>query len=658
MDIDDVFLNSNICLGNTYKNQNLSFVDNQHIHSSISSISCNICNSLYNISDDTVFAGIKQQKSISLKKKQSLLHEKDDNPCKIKNNSKMIPIDEVVSTNNWHVGIRKDGDLIAKYLTENKCNIDTFTIQDMLNIMQKLNIIRTDRNEIFELLGHVKSSLSNSNISVKNTHPLVLIHSHAHPKIGEQIRELDKIYSPSRHETLLSTTRFQSIYFTDMSSSQDLAFHYRDKDSNYFIHPILVALFGVKLPALENTFVYGDSYSLLQQLYDFRKVRQDNYMLLVNRLTEDSPIVFTGITDVISTEIQRANIHTMIRKAIMNIRMGIFYSRDEDAVDPYLMKIIHTNCSQIMSDEEQMLASILSIVGFKPTLVSVSGSGNINNYNMKLQSVPYIVINTMKMITTSESPISINSNNIYSLTFDGGSGRVVFAPPNIGYGGINSQLSGVYNIEQFYNNCNNTNNGIYSPVIVNGVLMFYVERRHHKNSFGGECYTGYRSLINDTPIDISQEISINGILYRLKSAVCYKVGDQFFETSCNNSSNDIFLKGHYTILFTELGAWMYDPLSVFNKSSRDARMLRSLKNQYKKVSDQDDDVGFYDWVKGEGSNYVIMKQQMLMNNITMFEDDILKIEEAMSLISRHCCILIYAQDYEPYITAKSITELF
>lgn len=92
------------------------------------------------------------------------------------------------------------------------------------------------------------------------------------------------------------------------------------------------------------------------------------------------------------------------------------------------MKIIHTGCSQVMTDEEQILASILSIVGFRPTLVSVARPINGISYDMKLQAAPYIVVNPMKMITTSDSPISINSKDIYSMAFDGNSGRVVFAP--------------------------------------------------------------------------------------------------------------------------------------------------------------------------------------------------------------------------------------
>ncbi|QHG62653.1 virion major core protein P4b [Cetacean poxvirus 1] len=637
------------CMDNVYNNNVVCMIDGSHIHTPISSLACGVCNTLNTISSiDVVSAGTKNIKST---KQPNSRKRVNDSICITtnKDNAKRIPIDDVVNTHDWHYRLRKDGESIARYLIDNKCNISNFTIQDMLDIMNKLNIVRNGRDELFELLGHVKSSMSNSTISVKSTHPLVLIHSHAHSRIGEQIRELDKVYSPSKHQVLLTTTRYQSMNFTDISSSCDLLFCYKDQESSYFVHPIFMALFGIKLPALENTFIYGDTASLIQQLYNYRKVKPDNYMLLLNRLTEEAPIVITGIHDAISTEIQRANIHTMIRKMILNLRMGIFHCKDEESIDPYLMKIIHTNSSQVMNDEEQYLASILSIVGFRPTLVSVTKPGG-NNYGMSLHTAPYVVVDPFKMITTSSSPISINSSNVCSLTFDGSMGRVVFAPPNISYRG---QIGCNNNIDVFQQIPNNNFNN--SPIIINGVLIFYVERKNATNSFGGECYTGYRSLINDVPIDVSTEIIVGGILYRLRSAVCYKIGDLLSECS---STSDIFLKGHYTILFTEMGPWMYDPLSIYSKSSRDTRLMRSLKNQYKREVDENaDDSGFYEWLKTDGAAYASNKQQMLMRNTSTFEDDLLTVEEAMTLISRQCCILIYGQDYDAYVSSRNIMEL-
>ncbi|AUL80262.1 hypothetical protein [Vaccinia virus] len=246
---------------------------------------------------------------------------------------------------------------------------------------------------------------------------------------------------------------------------------------------------------------------------------------------------------------------------------------------------------------------------------------------MKLQAAPYILVNPMKMITTSDSPISINSKDINSKAFDGNSGRVVFPPPNIG----NGRSSGVTHIKPLGTNV--MGRAVHSPDIVNGAMMFYVERRQNKHMFGGECHSGFRSLIDDTPIDVSPEITLNGIMYRLKSAVCYKLGDQFFDCG----SSDIFPKGHYTILITENGPWMYDPLSVFNPGARNARLMRALKNRYKKLS-MDSDDGFYEWLNGDGSVFAASKQQTLMNHVANFDDDLLTMDEAMSMISRLCCI--------------------
>ncbi|QGN68101.1 P4b major core protein precursor [Equine molluscum contagiosum-like virus] len=656
-----LFLQARVNLGAQYCNQLLALVERSHVHEATPSTVCSVCQALSQVlPEDAVSAGARQQRPVrraAAPRARPRAAQQEDacKPGAQDERGGTISIDEVASTQDWHLRLRRDGDAIVRYLVENKCDLASFTIQDMIAIMRKLGIDRSDRQELFELLGHVKSSLSQSSVSVKTTHPLVLIYSHADTRIGEQLRALEKVYSPSRYHTLVATTRFQSANFTDMSSSQDLVFKYRDTDSTCFVHPILVALFGVKLPALENAFVYGDSYSLLRQLYDFKKVKPDNYMLLINRLTEDSPILFTGVHDVVSTEVQRANVHTMLRKIILNLRLGIFYCCDHEAVDSYLMKIIHTHSSQMMADEEQMLASVLAIASFRPALVSVMRPGGAG-YDVNLQPVAYIAVTPSRMITTGDHPVAINSNSVYSLTFDSATGRVIFSPPHMSYPAPLG-CRGVDALPVLHGNPMPVlDRQASAPVIVNGTLIYYVERRQSKNIIGGECYAGFRSVIDDRPMDIATDLTINGILYRLRSAVCYKISDQLID-GCEVA--DIFLKGYYTILFTELGPWLYDPLSVFSKPAREARLTRAMRNAFSREHAGEDDSLFYDWLKQESTQAVFLaKQQQLMNHHAMFDDDLIGMEEAMSLVSRHCCILVYAQDYEPYVSAKNIAEIF
>ncbi|QRI42958.1 virion core protein P4b [Cheloniid poxvirus 1] len=654
-DLDIVTEDQNVypklLLESTYSNS--LDVIGSHLHTPCKTELCNVCDVLGKIAeDDIISAGAKQQRPMRPRNRSK------SDPCKgntdnNKERSTIVNIDEITSTHDWQYNLRKDGNAIVKYLMDKKCDIKNFTMQDLINVMKTLNIIRSERQELFELLAHVKGSISTNSVSVKTSHPLIAIYSHSDNKIGDQLKLLETTYSPSRYQALIDTTRFQSTNFVDMSTSSDILFKFKDHDSIGYVHPILVALFGVKLPALENAMVLGDSYSLMKQLYNSKRVKPENYMLLINRLTEDSPIIFTGVNDSISSEIHRASIHTMIRKVILNLRLGIFYCKDNDLVDNHLMKIIHIDSSQMMADEEQILASILSIVGFRPALVSVTDP--YQALNVVLKPVSYIVVSPSKMITTMNNPIAINSNSIYSLSFDNTTGRVMFMPANMRYQGTVScrtvdALPILNSISQ--------DRSINSPVIVNGTLIYYIERRQNKNVISGECFTGFRSVISDKPMDIASELNINGITYMLKSAVCYKTHDFLSTMTGNCDGGDIFLKGYYTILFTEMGPWMYDPLSIYSKQSRESRLMRVMKNQYYKEHGNDDGM-FYDWMKEESTKKLCdIKQQQLMNHAVMFEDDLISHEEAMNLISRSCCILIYAQDYIAYLATKNISDIF
>ncbi|QZW33571.1 MPPV-249 virion core protein P4b [Magpiepox virus 2] len=651
MTIEDQNVYPKLPLEPTYSN-NLDVIGS-HLHAPSESKLCSVCDILNKINeDDIISAGAKQQRPIRPRNRPK------SDPCKSdtgndKQKSTIVNIDEITSTHDWQYNLRKDGNAIVKYLMDKKCDIRNFTMQDLISVMKTLNIIRSERQELFELLAHVKGSLSSNSVAVKASHPLLAIYYNTDSRIGDQMKLLETTFIPSRYQALIDTTRFQSTNFVDMSTSSDILFRFKDQDSIGYIHPILVALFGVKLPALENAMVLGDSYSVMKQLFNSKRVKPENYMLLINRFTEDNPIIFTGVNDSISSEIHRASIHTMIRKAILNLRLGIFYCKDNDLLDNHLMKIIHIDSSQMMADEEQILASILSIVSFRPALVSVTDP--YQALNIVLKPVSYIVVSPSKMITTMNNPISINSNSIYSLSFDNSTGRVMFMPANMRYQGtISCRTVDALPVL----NTISHDRAINSPVIVNGTLIYYIERRQNKNVISGECYTGFRSVISDKPMDIATELNINGITYMLKSAVCYKTHDFLSTMSGSCEGGDIFLKGYYTILFTEMGPWMYDPLSIYSKQSRESRLMRVMKNQYYKEHGNDDGL-FYDWMKEESTKKLCdLKQQQLMNHTVMFEDDLITHEEAMNLISRSCCILIYAQDYMPYLATKNISDIF
>ncbi|ADC53850.1 virion core protein P4b precursor [Pseudocowpox virus] len=668
------FYNATFDLVPGYNNAGMS-LECDHIHIPQQSLSCAVCNSLMCINrEDMVSAGARAQRPVrsrsasrrsssrqsrSSSSRSSAARASSARPSSRQSGSSvqssssdsvLMPVDRMTSMHDWQMKIRKEGEMIAEYLRNTHRDPKTMTIQELMTVMSKVGIHNRDRSELFDLLHSVRAAMTDSGLSVSQTHPLVIIYGRGSTRVNKQMKEIDDLQSMSSYQNLVSTTQFQSAHFKDMSSSSDLLFSFKSADSVGFVHPIVMALFGVKLPAIETAFVTGDSLSLLAQLHHNSRVRPGNYQLLVNKLTEETPILIPGISDSVSMEIQRAVLHTNLRRCILNLRMGIFYCERDESLDNSLMKIIHPSCASIMSDEEQILASLFAITSFKPTLVSVSrpsfGSSIGGMGDMAMRTVPYLVVDSSKMITTSTAPIHVGGDQPFSCTAE--AGRVLYMPAqNMGAVTRTDVASAVCAASGY----------IYererSPVITNGVLVFLVNRRGGMASTG-ECFTNMRPMISDIPIEVSQDMMLNGIMYRLISVVCHRVGDGV--DGCGGA--DAFANGYCTILFTDAGPWLYDPMTVLSRSAREGRLMRAMRNTFSQESGTGgDNQCLNEWLRGDGAAAMAAKQSQHMQHKAMFEDDLLTMEEAMLMISRHGTILIYGQEYDPYMSSRNMCDV-
>ncbi|ASC55562.1 virion core protein P4b precursor-like protein [Seal parapoxvirus] len=667
----DAFFRSSFNLVPIYNSAGLS-LECDHVHLPQKSLSCAVCSSLSLINrEDMVSAGARAQRPVrsrsasrgssskraskpSAQSQLSSARPSSRQPSSSSSGSVLMPVDRITSVHEWQMQIRKEGEMIADHLKASHYDPKTMTIQDLISVMNKLGIRNRDRSELFDLLNSVRAAMTNTGVSVSHAHPLVAIYTRNSPRVNKQMKELEALYSLSSYQNLLTTTQFQSTHFKDMSSSSDLLFCYRSPDSVGFVHPITMALFGIRLPALEAAFVTGDSLSLLQQLHNNHRVRPGNYQLLVNKLTEENPIIMPGVSDAVSMEIQRAVMHTNLRRCVLNLRMGIFHCSSDESIDNMLMKIIHPACSSIMSDEEQILASIFAIASFRPTLVSVArpsfGTGIGGILDMSLRSVPYLVVDSRKMITTSNTPLSIGGDGRFSCTAE--AGRVLYLPSGsagLGAGTGTDVASAVCAASAYMYDKER------SPVITNGIVTFLVERRATGMMQTGECFTNARPMISDIPIEVAQDMTLNGIMYRLMSVVCYRVGDGALD-SCGGV--DSFANGYCTILFTDAGPWLYDPMSVISRSARESRLMRAMRNLFAQENGANGDAqSLNEWLRGDGAAALAAKQSQHMQHKTMFEDDLLTMEEAMLMISKYCCILVYAQEYDPYMSSRNMCDV-
>ncbi|AIZ77330.1 putative virion core protein P4b precursor [Parapoxvirus red deer/HL953] len=677
----DAFFSASFDLAPAYDHSGLS-LECDHIHVPQASMSCGVCNALSTINrEDMVSAGARAQRPVrSRSESRGASRRSGSGSSRSRSSSSrpssrgaaqssargssgssssgsgsgsssvLMPVDRLTSMHEWQMQVRREGEMIADYLKSTNYDPRNMTIQDLMSVMSKLGIRGRDRSELFDLLTSVRAAMADTGMTVSDSHPLVMIYTRNSQRVNRQMKELESLYNLSSYQNLLSTTQFQSSHFKDMSSSSDLLFSFKSCDSVSCVHPIVMALFGVRLPALEAAFVIGDSLSLLQQLHHNHRVRPNNYQLLVSKLTEEAAIVIPGVSDAVSMEIQRAVMHTTLRRCILNLRMGIFHCDADESIDNQLMKIIHPACASIMSDEEQILASIFSIASFRPTLVSVTrpsfGTGIGGALDMSLRHVPYLVVDSSKLLTTANVPLSIGGQ--FSCAAE--AGRVLYMPSGA------SGLSGSTDVASAV--CA-ANSYIYdrerSPVITNGVVVFLVERRASGLMQTGDCFTSHRPVISDIPIEVAQDLTMNGIMYRLLSAVCHRVGDGAY--GCGYGA-DSFANGYCTILFTDAGPWLYDPLSVMSRSAREARLTRAMRNVHAQEGGAGADVqGLHEWLRGDGAAALAAKQSQHMQHKAMFEDDLLTMEEAMAIISKTCTILVYAQEYDPYMSSRNMCDV-
>lgn len=85
--------------------------------------------------------------------------------------------------------------------------------------------------------------------------------------------------------------------------------------------------------------------------------------------------------------------------------------------------------------------------------------------------------------------------------------------------------------------------------------------------------------------------------------------------------------------------------------------MRAMRNTFAQESGAGDGQCLNEWLRGDGAAAMAAKQSQHMQHKAMFEDDLLTMEEAMLMISRYCTILIYGQEYDPYMSSRNMCDV-
>ena len=166
------------------------------------------------------------------------------------------------------------------------------------------------------------------------------------------------------------------------------------------IHPVLAAMFRLRVDVLDNRFLASDIAQLVSDRLNGAPIRNRADFELFVDLCNDKNESICSQNDVFSDMHRRGHVQNMLRNAVLNMRQGLFFRCDSNS---FLLSI--DQCKQspfdfphlvYSQDESVILSRLLNVFSFRPTVLalqSVMLAQNVPVPAAVLSQVPIIACN-------------------------------------------------------------------------------------------------------------------------------------------------------------------------------------------------------------------------------------------------------------------------
>lgn len=442
----------------------------------------------------------------------------------------------------------------------------------------------------------------------------------------------------------------QSRNYVDINKRDDTDFlsDYRNTiymgNGKNLVHPVVMALFGPKLPMLEELAVYSDSYEVLTL---FKKVLTksltpddyDTYMLnsfLINKRI-DIPQPFIPDIDPITSEIQRIIIHSLLKICIFKLRSGVF-NDDKFTLFDSIVQNIYLYYPNYTSTAKGMLEVIFTIFNYFPIIT-------VKQYfkNLYLYKKGDVYTSFNEGSKTSFSDIIYNpSSRLGDLDFT----RRLIEMFNGNYLGTkllpslnpaSSDICSTYStgLPRFNNESNKV-------IAADYILAVDINR-----------FATYK-LFKRVILNIDDTLTINNFTFSLRSAVCRK----FTEEVCFSRLRRL---NYYTLVKLEDGRWFKYSKDNYENNLIDLKVKKLLNginadtsflNHYNANVGNDADEPITNLTNEIVKQYIGFRGNynevlsILNGNINVFQNDYFIIDNATAMkeISTDAVLLIYASN--------------
>jgi hypothetical protein len=395
------------------------------------------------------------------------------------------------------------------------------------------------------------------------------------------LQDILKLYSETR--VLHAQVMIQSLQFQELQASSLVGSFVYGKHNQYsYIHPVIAALFLIKIPCLEDRMLIANIGHIIKNKYENKPITTNQEFEMYWSIITD-PNEVSSVSNKDSPMVNLRNrfiVQTKIWDSVLQLRQGKYYN---ERVSDFLIAL--DNCDNnlfdspdmaYVKDEGTILRRMLGAFSMRPTFVSVRPYNNnfgqpgfAGNYNVstmsltRMTSIPIITIripNETDGTTAGDGVQGINGATNTPIT-----------------------LENAMSQEQWY-----LENKMIIPksqtvVFSRDVVFFYINRRQQTVEYGNigrpyqfnalpVSFSGYESL-NKYPVDCGTTIKVGGEDFSFKSAVC--ITESSVSIGSGNNAKQlivgntaVFQGQHGNASISQQENLMYDPQGAAEQTDR------------------------------------------------------------------------------------------
>lgn len=323
------------------------------------------------------------------------------------------------------------------------------------------------------------------------------------------------------------------------------------------VHPVVAALFGPKIPVIQNHFLYSNLSGIIKNLYNREPLKtRPDYELYYNLITDPNDVVCDNRTP-LGDLLQRCNLQNQLWNSVLHLRNGQHFNSSfrefMTAIDVCRLNKHDSPDLVYGRHDGTIFKRLINAFSFRPTVVATLPIHTVFSNNPYAQNVRPTITN-IPMINVRL--VHFQTNNPIILSGDDTRTQQEVS------------LSNALSQSQTFIEGNMLVNRATNVISSRQVIFFYIDRRAHVLNVGMRLFNlnnlpksiAGLERTNSKKVEVPPELEIGGVKFNLQSGVCVKTID--YKDVTGQQVDDVkFVTGSTAFVTHQGGASASAPLA-------------------------------------------------------------------------------------------------